>query len=200
MAWRRPSRSRPGRGRKECIDSGGTAGCWLVGPSGSGMGWMAVAKTGARTGRWWGAPLLQCHPRGMLSQPGADKRKPPSANGLFWSAYGLSVALTGLVVTPRARHGMQLCGCGPDQAPPRPPVVSGGRTPPRTRALQPRVLRFTSCCRQVQFSSSRPGTRWNSRRLLLTRVSPSLRAWAAMCRSFTPMGVPLPSRWARICP
>lgn len=51
----------------------------------------------------------------------------------------------------------------------------------------------------IQFSSSKPGTRWNSLRLLLTSTSPRLRAWPAIYRSLTPMGVPCCSRTARCC-
>ena len=40
----------------------------------------------------------------------------------------------------------------------------------------------------TQFSTSSAGTLANSPTLLVTMTSPSLRAWAAMCRSFTPMG------------
>ena len=51
MAWRRPSRSRPGQERWESIDSGGAAGSWLTGSSGSGMGLEVAAKAWARTGQ-----------------------------------------------------------------------------------------------------------------------------------------------------
>lgn len=51
MAWRRPSRSRPGQGRWEFLDSGGAAGGCRAGPSGAGMGLEADAGTGARTGQ-----------------------------------------------------------------------------------------------------------------------------------------------------
>jgi hypothetical protein len=52
----------------------------------------------------------------------------------------------------------------------------------------------------IQFSVSNPGTRSNSPRLLVTSVSPSLRAWAAMCRSFTPIGRPTLSSALRMAP
>ena len=52
----------------------------------------------------------------------------------------------------------------------------------------------------TQFSISSAGTRSNSAVLLVTSTKPSLRAWAAMCRSFTPMGRPSFSRWARMAP
>ena len=41
---------------------------------------------------------------------------------------------------------------------------------------------------RAQFSIRSPGTRPNSPGLLVTRVAPTLRAWAAMRRSLAPMG------------
>lgn len=55
-------------------------------------------------------------------------------------------------------------------------------------------------CQVAQFSSRSPSMRSNSRRLLVTSTSPSLRACPAICRSLTPMGVPLRSRSARMSP
>ena len=52
----------------------------------------------------------------------------------------------------------------------------------------------------TQFSKRKPSTRSNSRRLLLNKTSPSLRAWAAMCRSFSPISRPVFSSSARILP
>ena len=52
----------------------------------------------------------------------------------------------------------------------------------------------------AQFSSRKPSTRSNSRRLFVTKTRPSLRAWPAICRSFTPIGVPLRSRSAWMSP
>lgn len=52
----------------------------------------------------------------------------------------------------------------------------------------------------TQFSSHKPSTRSNSRRLLVIRTRPSLRAWAAMCRSFTPKVVPRFSSAAGMLP
>lgn len=52
----------------------------------------------------------------------------------------------------------------------------------------------------IQLSSSKAGTRANSRWLWVTRVRPSLRAWAAMCRSFSLMGWPARSNAVRIWP
>jgi len=49
-----------------------------------------------------------------------------------------------------------------------------------------------------QFSILRSGTRPNSRVLLVTTVSPRLRAWAAMKRSLAPIMFPLCLRAARI--
>jgi len=40
----------------------------------------------------------------------------------------------------------------------------------------------------TQFSTIKPGTLTNSDTLWVTTTKPSLRAWAAMCKSFTPMG------------
>ena len=45
-----------------------------------------------------------------------------------------------------------------------------------------------------------PGTRTNSRSLLVTRIQPSLRAWAASHRSLLPIGKPACCRLARIWP
>lgn len=53
---------------------------------------------------------------------------------------------------------------------------------------------------QTQFSSFRPGTRSNSRRLLLTSGTPSACACAAIHRSLLPMGVPAFCKVARISP
>ena len=58
----------------------------------------------------------------------------------------------------------------------------------------------TSAAQIAQFSSCKASTRSNSRRLLVTRVKPSLRAWAAICRSFTPMVWPRISSLARMAP
>ncbi len=52
---------------------------------------------------------------------------------------------------------------------------------------------------QAQFSSNKPGTLSNSRRLLVTRARPSLRAWAAMCRSLTPIGWPVSRVQSECC-
>jgi hypothetical protein len=52
----------------------------------------------------------------------------------------------------------------------------------------------------AQFSSRKPSTRSNSRRLFVTKTRPSLRAWPAIWRSFTPIGLPLRSRSARMSP
>lgn len=49
-----------------------------------------------------------------------------------------------------------------------------------------------------QFSVSRPGTRLNSARLSVTTTAPNARPWAAIHKSFAPIGVPWRSRWARI--
>jgi hypothetical protein len=50
----------------------------------------------------------------------------------------------------------------------------------------------------VQFSMFNLGTRPNSRVLFVTSVTPRLRAWAAMNRSFAPIIVPRVFKWARI--
>ena len=52
----------------------------------------------------------------------------------------------------------------------------------------------------VQFSNFSPNTRPNSRVLLLTKVSPRQRAWAAIRRSFPPSSVPGTLRSPRISP
>ena len=49
----------------------------------------------------------------------------------------------------------------------------------------------------VQFSMFNLGTRPNSRVLFVTSVTPRLRAWAAMNRSFAPIIVPTVFKWAR---
>lgn len=41
-----------------------------------------------------------------------------------------------------------------------------------------------------QFSYATPSTRENSRSLSVTTVNPSVLAWAAISRSFPPMGMP----------
>jgi len=50
----------------------------------------------------------------------------------------------------------------------------------------------------VQFSMFNLGTRANSRVWFVTSVTPRLRAWAAMERSFAPIIVPRVFKWARI--
>ena len=50
----------------------------------------------------------------------------------------------------------------------------------------------------VQFSIANLGTRANSRVLFVTNVSPWLRAWDAMNKSFAPMIVPEVFKSARI--
>jgi hypothetical protein len=50
----------------------------------------------------------------------------------------------------------------------------------------------------VQFSMFNLGTRANYRMLFVTGVTPRLRAWAAMNRSFAPIIVPRVFKWARI--
>jgi hypothetical protein len=50
----------------------------------------------------------------------------------------------------------------------------------------------------IQFSMANLGTRANSRVLFVTSVSPRLRAWAAMNRSFAPIMVPRVFKPARI--
>lgn len=52
----------------------------------------------------------------------------------------------------------------------------------------------------TQFSTCRPGTRSNSRVLLVTRIQPSARACAASHRSLLPMGWPCFCKVARIWP
>src|SRR5699024_4447184 len=52
----------------------------------------------------------------------------------------------------------------------------------------------------AQFSSSSSGTRANSPVLLVTRVRPSARAWAAISISSGPIGVPFFCRKARTAP
>lgn len=42
----------------------------------------------------------------------------------------------------------------------------------------------------AQFSNGKPSMRANSRRLLVTSVQPSLKAWQAIHKSLPPMGVP----------
>lgn len=54
--------------------------------------------------------------------------------------------------------------------------------------------------RAVQFCSLRPGTRLNSRSLLVTRVSPADFACAAIQRSLPPIILPRASSAARISP
>ena len=49
-----------------------------------------------------------------------------------------------------------------------------------------------------QSSTAKPGTRWNSRRFRVSSVMPRERAWAAMNKSWLPMGVPLRSNVARM--
>jgi len=49
-----------------------------------------------------------------------------------------------------------------------------------------------------QSSSSKPSIRWNSRRLLVTRIAPSASAWAAINRSMLPIGVPTLRRLTRM--
>lgn len=68
---------------------------------------------------------------------------------------------------------------------------------------QPGLVRVRSSVAQASltpFSVSSPGTRANSSRLWVTRVSPSLRARAAMCRSLTPIGQPAFSNALRMAP
>jgi len=52
----------------------------------------------------------------------------------------------------------------------------------------------------TQFSARTPGMRANSRILLVTTISPSLRAWPPICMSCGPQGPPARSRSARRCP
>ena len=52
----------------------------------------------------------------------------------------------------------------------------------------------------TQFSTIKPGILENSDVLFVTTTKPSLRAWAAMCKSFTPIGCPAFSKWLRIAP
>ena len=72
MAWSQPSRSRPGQGRWESLDSGGAAGGWRAGSSGSGMGLMAGAGTGAHLGEVLPIPPLQVPPM-RLGVPSATQ-------------------------------------------------------------------------------------------------------------------------------
>ena len=65
----------------------------------------------------------------------------------------------------------------------------------RARARRPRHFRRRG---SVQFSNLRLGTRSNSAVLLVTSVSPSARAWAAMKRSLAPIIAPRRFRSARI--
>ena len=51
-----------------------------------------------------------------------------------------------------------------------------------------------------QFSMRSDGTRANSRVLAVTRVRSAASAWAAISRSFGPIGVPCRVRWWRIFP
>ena len=62
----------------------------------------------------------------------------------------------------------------------------GNQLPPQAQGLS------------VQFSMFNLGTRPNSRVLFVTSVTPRLRAWAAMNRSFAPIIVPRVFKWARI--
>ena len=50
----------------------------------------------------------------------------------------------------------------------------------------------------VHASTASPGTRWNSRALLVMTTLSSARAWAAIIRSMPPIGVPARSSAARI--
>jgi hypothetical protein len=52
----------------------------------------------------------------------------------------------------------------------------------------------------TQFYTINPGTRANSDTLLVTTTKPWLRAWAAMCKPFTPMGAPNFSKEQRMEP
>src|SRR5207302_2593725 len=54
--------------------------------------------------------------------------------------------------------------------------------------------------KRSQFSQIRPSTRANPRSLSVTRTWPSASAWAAISRSFAPIGLPLCSRRARSKP
>jgi hypothetical protein len=54
--------------------------------------------------------------------------------------------------------------------------------------------------RYTQFSINSPGTRSNSRRLLLTSESPRLRAWPAIIWLYGPIGVPARASSARMRP
>ncbi len=56
------------------------------------------------------------------------------------------------------------------------------------------------CDALTQFSASSAGTRANSPMLFVTSTKPSLRACAAMCMSFTPIGRPSFSKAARMAP
>lgn len=56
------------------------------------------------------------------------------------------------------------------------------------------------CGAYSQFSALTPAIRTNSRMLLVTTISPSLRAWPAICMSCDPHGVPARSSSARTCP
>lgn len=63
------------------------------------------------------------------------------------------------------------------------------------RCFNGRTRQFT-----IQFSTLRPGTRSNSRRLLVTSARSTLRAWAAMSASREPIGVPCSASCARTRP
>gem|GEM_PF-6894173 len=56
------------------------------------------------------------------------------------------------------------------------------------------------CAVWTQFSASSAGTRANSPMLFVTSTRPSLRACAATCMSFTPIGWPSFSKAARMAP
>lgn len=55
-------------------------------------------------------------------------------------------------------------------------------------------------CVATQFSARTPGMRTNSFILFVTTIKPSLRAWAPICMSWGPHGLPTRSNSARICP
>ena len=82
----------------------------------------------------------------------------------------------------------------------RPPAVHPDRDTPEGTAPGDAHAGWVGRAAQVQFSTFKSGTRPNSPALFVTRVASTLRAWAAISRSFAPMGRPRFTSTCRISP
>jgi len=132
----------------------------------------------------------------VLSMEPESPRSPERIRGSPWNTSGAaSAGTTGLEacasVIPAWIAGIQW----PRKALARPAEAS--RSSPSTF---PPVSRTNRHHRSdpSQFSVSKCGTRLNSARLSVTNTAPKARPWAAIQKSFAPIGVPLRSSRARI--